>query len=210
MSFGGTQVVARAEPTLFGVQALMECTEGLDGEWRYGPWRVGQLEPRELPAEPDVLVAIAAETGAPALTVFIPDDAVVVHGFGRRSGAWQACLAREAMRGHSQEVGEDFDTAFLAPAAATERAVAWAEEAGLPANPAALQELFRLERAERTADDLVPRLFAGLGLPERDGLGSLWGASPPLSVDALARRSPLDSFLLQEAAPVLKAAGFTR
>ncbi|MDG4864696.1 hypothetical protein P8605_41770, partial [Streptomyces sp. T-3] len=128
MGFWGYYVVGRSARPLAELDALSGVREGLTlNEQRADGWQIWEA------AVPEVgsMSRVAEETGAPALFGFVMDsDCVAVEAAGPESGAWNACLAREAMAGYLSADGKEPDDLFLPPRDAAERAVAWAAEAG--------------------------------------------------------------------------------
>jgi hypothetical protein len=108
--------------------------------------------------------ALAQETGAPALFGYVMDsDCVAVEAAAPDSGAWTACLGRDAMAGYLGEDGLSVDDYFLEPHDAAERAVAWAAEAGQEIAAERLIDVLTAD-ADPLAENLFFRLLDRLGV----------------------------------------------
>ncbi|CCK25662.1 hypothetical protein BN159_1283 [Streptomyces davaonensis JCM 4913] len=129
-----------------------------------GDWQVW-----EHPAEPDIeaddlAVALAEETGKPALVGFVMDsDCVVIEAADSSNGAWTACLSPKAMARYLAEDGQQLEDWMLTPERATENAVIWARLTGRQVATAPLAEIFQKE-ADPFAEDLFFTLLRNLSL----------------------------------------------
>ena len=123
--------------------------------WRAtdGKWQILQAGMSE---DPDG--SITAETGAPALVVHVVDsDFAVVLADSPGNLTWQCTLSPKTARAYDlpeRWIGEPDDV--------TPRAVAWAEEAGLQPDPAAVRTALVAE-CDPFAEDLVFDLAMALG-----------------------------------------------
>ncbi|NBE52694.1 hypothetical protein [Streptomyces boluensis] len=165
MGFWGYYVVGHGSRPLAELDALSGVRDGLAlHERRADGWQIWET------GVPDVgsMAKLAEDSGAPALFGFVMDSAcVAVEAAGPVSGAWNACLARDAMAGFLAADGKEPDDLFLPPQDAAERAAAWAEEAGR--TPAAVNDLVSVLRApaEPSAELLFFRFLERLGLPRQ-------------------------------------------
>ncbi|MFJ8359752.1 hypothetical protein [Streptomyces sp. NPDC093984] len=131
----------------------------LSGDWQL--W--------EHPAEPaieadDFAVALAEETGKPALVGFVMDsDCVVIEAADVAHGNWTACLSPEAMGRYLAEDGQRLEDWMLAPEQAAAHTAEWARLAGRAVATAPLVELFQRE-ADPFAEDLFFTLLESLNL----------------------------------------------
>lgn len=165
MGFWGYYVVGRAGRPLGELDALGEARAGLAlHERRADGWQIWEAEVPDMGS----MAKLAQDSGAPALFGFVMDSAcVAVEAAGPESGAWNACLAPDAMAGFLAADGKEPDDLFLPPQDAAERAAAWAEEAGCtPAAPADLVKVLTAP-AEPSAELLFFHLFLRLGLPRQ-------------------------------------------
>ncbi|RFU87465.1 hypothetical protein DY218_06490 [Streptomyces triticagri] len=162
MGFWGYYVVGRSERPLAELDALSAVRDGIAlHEQRAGGWQIWEA------AVPDVgsMSKLAQETGAPALFGFVMDsECVAVEAAGPESGAWNACLDREAMSGYLSAEGKEPDDLFLPAADAAERAAGWSAEAGLTADPTRLTTVLT-SPADPSAELLFFRFLDHLGLP---------------------------------------------
>ncbi|MFM9369485.1 hypothetical protein [Streptomyces sp. Da 82-17] len=165
MGFWGYYVVGHGERPLAELGGLGGVRDGLAlHESRAEGWQIWEA------SVPDVgsMDRLAADSGAPALFGFVMDSAcVAVEAAGPESGAWNACLAPDAMAAFLAAEGKEPDDLFLPPRDAAERAVAWAEEAGRA--PASAEDLAKVLRApaEPSAELLFFRFLERLGLPRQ-------------------------------------------
>ncbi|MFC7307334.1 hypothetical protein ACFQVC_24300 [Streptomyces monticola] len=163
MGFWGYYIVARSDRQLADLDALSGVREGLSlHERRPGGWQIWEA------AVPEVgsMSKLAQDTGAPALFGFVMNsECVAVEAAGPESGAWNACLARDAMAGFLAGDDKEPDDLFLPPRDAAERAVDWAQEAGCV--PAAAADLVAVLTgpAEPSAELLFFRFLDRLGIP---------------------------------------------
>ncbi|MET8801989.1 hypothetical protein [Streptomyces sp. NPDC004546] len=164
MGYWGYFVVAESASPLGGL-ACTRATPGLTLNRRLsGDWQVW-----EHPAEPeieadDLALALAEETGKPALVGFVMDsDCVVIEAADSSNGAWTACLSPKAMAGYLADDGQRPEDWMLAPNQAAEHAVTWARLTGHQVANAPLVEIFQKE-ADPFAEDLFFALLGSLGL----------------------------------------------
>lgn len=153
MGYTGRIVVARSERPLSELTAL-QGTGVLDESAHPGGWRTAQLD-GDLP---DALPLLVAETGWPAVTAFILDsDVADVEASAPAGGHWHVYLHRKkAAEYGAPELAHSADeVAGLASA--------WAGEAGLRADGAAVRAVLEAENvfAEETFDELL----VALGIP---------------------------------------------
>ncbi|WP_406865091.1 hypothetical protein ABZO31_33470 [Streptomyces sp. HUAS MG47] len=153
MGFSGSFIVARAGHALAELGALraLDCESLWWGQ--DGAWQILQVCPV---ADPDP--SIIRETGAFLLVAHVVDsDFATVQGAGPDGLSWQCVLSPEMARdygvpgdwiGDSAEVGE--------------RAVAWAQRAGLQPDSGALAAALAAE-CDPLAEDLVFALVHALG-----------------------------------------------
>jgi hypothetical protein len=130
MGHWGYFVVGRGESPPDGGTVRTLAPDG----WRV--WEYGSPD-----ADVGSMNALAARTGAPALFGYVMDGAcVVVEAAAPASGGWTTCLGRQAAARllGLDEQGLSLEDYFLTPFDAAGRAVAWAAEAGHPADPDAL------------------------------------------------------------------------
>ncbi|MFD7707446.1 hypothetical protein [Streptomyces sp. NPDC059786] len=110
---------------------------------------------------------LARETAAPALFGYVMDsDCVALEAAAPESGAWTACLGRDAMAGYlggGDPDGLGVDDYFLEPPDAAERAAAWAAEAGHRVAPDVLLPVLTAD-PEPLAENLFFRLLDRLGV----------------------------------------------
>ncbi|MDQ8704206.1 hypothetical protein RCO28_17175 [Streptomyces sp. LHD-70] len=165
MGFWGYYVVGHGERPLAELDALGGVREGLAlHERRADDWQIWEA------SVPDVgsMVKLAEDSGEPALFGFVMDSAcVAVEAAGPRSGAWNACLARDGMASFLAAEGKEPDDLFLPPQDAAERAAAWAAEAGR--QPAPVADLVKVLQApaDPSAELLFFRFLERLGLPRQ-------------------------------------------
>lgn len=207
----GSFVVARTTGSLLDLVTVMEHSEGLYSESRYGPWRVGLFLVPDLECvDPVFQTNLAAETGAPALSAYVLDsDTAFVEAWNESNGFWRACLARDGAASYVTDPVE-FEAEFLSAEAAAEHAIAWARDGGLTPDAAALGELFALGRADPFADDLVLDLVKHLGVQAADPDDTRSTAPDPSLIRGVVGRHPLDALVHEHAIPVMTPAGFTR
>ncbi|MGV9937517.1 hypothetical protein ACWDY4_44705 [Streptomyces olivaceoviridis] len=129
-----------------------------------GNWQVWE-HPAEADIEADDLaLALAEETGKPALVGFVMDsDCVVIEAADSGNGAWTACLSPKAMAGYLAEDGQQLEDWMLTPEQAAEHAVTWARSAGRQVALAPLVEIFQKE-ANPFAEELFFTLLGRLSL----------------------------------------------
>ncbi|WP_415952520.1 hypothetical protein [Streptomyces sp. KLOTTS4A1] len=163
MGFWGYYVVGRAERPLAEYAAFEGVRDGLAlHEQRPDGWQVWEASVPELGS----MAALAGQTGAPALFGFVMDSAcVAVEAAGPESGAWNACLAREAMAAFLAADGKEPDDLFLPARDAAERATAWAAEAGYTVPTADITAALTAP-AEPSAELLFFRFLEKLGIPD--------------------------------------------
>ncbi|MFP3988371.1 hypothetical protein U9R90_12830 [Streptomyces sp. E11-3] len=163
MGFWGYYVVGRSDRPLAELAALSAVSEGLTlNERRADGWQIWEATVPEVGS----MSSLARETGAPALFGFVMDsECVAVEAAGPESGAWNACLDREAMAGYLSGDGKEPDDLFLPARDAAERAVAWAAEAGHRATAEELTDVLTAP-AEPSAELLFFRFLERLGVPE--------------------------------------------
>ncbi|SOD84264.1 hypothetical protein [Streptomyces sp. Ag109_G2-15] len=164
MGYWGYFAVAESASPLGG----LACTRAIPGltlnRRLSGDWQVW-----EHPAEPDIeaddlALALAEETGKPALVGFVMDsDCVVIEAADSTNGAWTACLSPKAMAGYLAEDGQQLEDWMLAPEQAAEHAVNWARLTGRQVAMAPLVEVFQKE-ADPFAEDLFFTLLGSLSL----------------------------------------------
>ncbi|MFT3873147.1 MAG: hypothetical protein QM714_10945 [Nocardioides sp.] len=154
------------------------------GHQTYGAgWQLGVFNGEDLLPERDVLLSELVEvTGAPALWGFVVDsDFVDLVMLGQRSGRVHVFLGPESAEifmdefglvgdesdeaGPDLEEGEyvDLEEQFPDQVDATSKALAWAHEAGLSADAAAVAAVFTQE-ADPLAEDLMLDLLDALGI----------------------------------------------
>ncbi|WP_327353899.1 hypothetical protein [Streptomyces sp. NBC_01304] len=162
MGFWGYYVVGRSARPLAELAALSGVRDGLTlHEQRADGWQIWEATVPEVGS----MTKVADETGAPALFGFVMDsDCVAVEAAGPESGAWNACLAREAMAGYLGADGKEPDDLFLPPRDAAERAVGWAAEAGRVADVEQVEQVLNAP-AEPSAELLFFRFLERLGIP---------------------------------------------
>ena len=164
MGYWGYFVVAESASPL----GDLACTRAIPGMMQNrrlsGDWQVW-----EHPAEPDIgaddlAVALAEETGKPALVGFVMDsDCLVIEAADSSNGAWTACLSPKAMEGYLAENGQQLEDWMLTPEHAAEHAVNWARLTGRQVAKAPLVEIFQKE-ADSFAEDLFFTLLGSLSL----------------------------------------------
>lgn len=150
MGYTGRIVVARSDRPLSELTALRGAGV-LDESAHPGGWRSAQLA-GDLS---DALRILVAETGWPAVTAFIIfSDVADVEGSTPSGGQWHVYLHREkAAEYGAPELAHTTDEV-------TGLALAWAVEAGLPADGAAVRAALEAENvfAEETFDELLVAL----------------------------------------------------
>ncbi|NGO81227.1 hypothetical protein G6045_37025 [Streptomyces sp. YC504] len=163
MGFWGYYVVGRAERPLAECAAFEDVRDGLSlHEQRPGGWQVWEASVPEIGS----MAALARETGAPALFGFVMDSScVAVEAAAPQSGAWNACLARDAMAEFLAADGKEPDDLFLPAQDAAERAAAWAAEAGHTVRAADVTAVLNAP-ADPSAELLFFRFLERLGIPE--------------------------------------------
>jgi len=165
MGFWGYYVVGNGGRPLAELDALAPVRDGIAlHEQRADGWQIWEA------SAPDVgsMGKLAQDSGAPALFGFVMDSAcVAVEAAGPESGAWNACLAPEAMATFLATEGKEPDDLFLPSQDAAERAAAWALEAGR--TPAPVKDLVRVltAPADPSAELLFFRFIERLGLPRQ-------------------------------------------
>jgi hypothetical protein len=168
MGYWGYYVVGRGErplaelDALAGAEGMALLTTADDG------WQVWEYPNQDGTGDVGNMLALARETGAPALFGYVMDSAcVVVEAAAPESGGWTTCLARGAMAGYlGADGGLTVEDYFLEPRDAAERAVAWAAEAGRTVTPERLEEVLATEPdpAAPLAENLLFRLLDRLGV----------------------------------------------
>jgi hypothetical protein len=168
MGYWGYYVVGRAGrpldrfDALTGVKgAITPYASASDG------WQVWEYPSRD--GEVGNMNDLAEQTGAPALFGYVIDSAcVVLDAAGPDSGAWTTCLARTATADYlgADELGLALEDYFLQPRDAADRAVAWAAEAGHPADADALLDVLAADPGPENAqaEQLFFRLLDRLGV----------------------------------------------
>jgi hypothetical protein len=164
MGYWGYFAVAESVSPL-GDLACTRVIPGLTPNRRLsGDWQVW-----EHPAEPDIeaddlALALAEETGKPALVGFVMDsDCVVIEAADSSNGAWTACLSPKAMAGYLAEGGQQLEDWMLTPDQAATHAATWARLAGRVVETGPLAEVFQKE-ADPFAEDLFFTLLGSLRL----------------------------------------------
>ncbi|KAA0935926.1 hypothetical protein [Streptomyces apricus] len=168
MGYWGYFVVGRSERPLAELGALAGASELTLHQTAADGWQVWEYPNTPGGANGDVgnMNDLAEETGAPALFGYVMDsDCVVVEAAAPDSGAWTACLARDAMAGYlgGNEDGLAVDDFFLEPRDAVVRALAWAAESGRDASEERLLDVFT-SAAEPSAEMLFFRFLDRLGV----------------------------------------------
>ncbi|AZI57863.1 hypothetical protein EH165_06565 [Nakamurella antarctica] len=170
-SFTGSLVICKTDKSLGEIEALTSRDEGLEGTSSLpGGWQLGQYYGEDIEREiADVLVDLVAETGSPAMSGFVWDsECVLVSAYSEQAGLWRACLDREAgTRMLQEECDEDINDMYLPADQAAERAVKWAEEAGLEPIAQDLHDVFHADKGEGQADKLFFDLTFALGIQTR-------------------------------------------
>ncbi|MFI6939438.1 hypothetical protein ACIBI4_09215 [Streptomyces sp. NPDC050418] len=163
MGFWGYYIVGRAERDLAECEVFADVREGLTlHERRPDGWQVWEAGVPEVGS----MAALARETGSPALFGFVMDSAcVAVEAAGPESGAWNACLAREAMAAFLEADGKEPDDLFLPARDAAERAAGWAAEAGYTVQAADIATVLNAP-ADPSAELLFFRFLERVGIPE--------------------------------------------
>ncbi|MEU6235424.1 hypothetical protein [Kitasatospora sp. NPDC047058] len=153
MGFSGTFLVARADRPLTELSALRAVDASPCWSAGDGPWQILQLSPI---AEPDD--SIVTETAAPVLVLHVQDsDFAGVRAVSPGGPVWHCVLSPETARDYDvpeRWIGE--------PDEVTDHAVAWAEEAGLRPDRAAVRAVLEAE-SDPFAEDLVVDLVHALG-----------------------------------------------
>ncbi|MFI6932949.1 hypothetical protein [Streptomyces sp. NPDC050287] len=164
MGYWGYFAVAESASPLGGL-ACTQATPGLTLSRRLsGDWQVW-----EHPAEPgikadDLALALAEETGRPAIVGFVMDsDCVVIEAADSSNGAWTACLGPKAMAGYLAAEGQQLEDWMLTPEQAATHAVNWAHLTGRLVAREPLAEVFQKE-ADPFAEDLFFTLLERLSL----------------------------------------------
>ncbi|MFI7010154.1 hypothetical protein [Streptomyces sp. NPDC050145] len=168
MGYWGYYVVAGSDRPLRELEALAGVREELTLlEERVGGWQVWECPgggDGEQARDVGSMNALAAETGAPALFAYVMDSScAVVEAAAPRSGAWTACLGRDAMTRYIGGDERSLEDYFLPPADAAERAVAWAAECGRDVAAQPLLDVLRAP-AEPSAEELFFRFLDRLGV----------------------------------------------
>lgn len=153
MGFTGSFIVARTGQPVTELWA-MQAADCLPLWWaRDGAWQILKASPG---GDPDG--SIIAETGAPVLVVHVLDsDFATVQAASPSGPTWQSVLSSKMARDYGfpeQWIGD--------PDSVTSQAVAWAEEAGLQPDPAAVRAVLVAE-CDPFAEDLVFALTNALG-----------------------------------------------
>lgn len=168
MGFWGSFMVCRSAAEFEDVEVVFDRVGPPVEELAFGGWRFGQFDGQELEQDADeVMAGLVTLTGAPVVMAYVLDsDAAIIDAASSLDDHWRGCLGRHAMRAASEEVGEDFDTTYLAADDAARRAAMWSHDAGLVGDPATLRRLFAADiAADLFIEGDVLELFAALGLP---------------------------------------------
>jgi hypothetical protein len=129
-----------------------------------GDWQVWEHPGEPVIEADDLALALAEETGNPALVGFVMDsDCVVIEAVDSSNGAWTACLNPKKMARYLAEDGQQLEDWMLAPDQAAEHAVNWARLTGRLVTRGPLVDLFQKE-AEPFAEDLFFTLLETLTL----------------------------------------------
>ncbi|AZI58095.1 hypothetical protein EH165_08030 [Nakamurella antarctica] len=170
-SFTGSLVICKTAKSLDEVEALTSRDEGLEGTSLLpGGWQLGQYYGEDIEREiADVLVDLVAETGSPALSGFVWDsECVLVSAYSEQTGLWRACLDHEAgTQMLQEECDEDINDMYLPADQAAERALKWAQEAGLTPIAQDLHDVFHADKGEGQANKLFYDLTFALGIQTR-------------------------------------------
>lgn len=210
MGFWGSLVLCQSNAELGEIEAIVSRDESVTEIARPGgAWRIGQGEDIALIDDAAAFLGeLVAECGAPALLGYVLDsDCVDVVALGTQSGLWRSCLDRTAMQAYAD--GEPLDASILLPAPAAERAAQWALEAGLQPNLPALRNVFSSSGDELFAEALFFELVDALGTAKAPAPTQPQPAEPS-SRSSKASSNPLDAFVRDYAADLLKSAGFTK
>ena len=154
MGFSGSFIVARAvRPVteLAGMQSVgcVPCWWARDGEWQIL---------QACPGGDSAFAIVLGQTGAPVLVADVIDsDFASVEAASPQGLSWHCALSPKMARGYNMP--EEW---IGAPAEVAERAEAWAREAGLQPDPAALRTALEAE-CDPLAEDLVLALVHALG-----------------------------------------------
>lgn len=169
MGFSGSLVLCRSSVGFEELAAVWSRDQGLVWSKLLGDgWRIGQwLGSGFADDAPEMLAALVAETGRPAMTGYVVDsDCVDVYGLGLATPRWRACLAREAMAGYLDEDEIELEQMFPDASTAAQQAAAWAREAQLVPDEEGLASLFARQEADLFAEDLFFDLVIHLGVPD--------------------------------------------
>ncbi|MFF0295983.1 hypothetical protein ACFYST_20910 [Kitasatospora sp. NPDC004614] len=154
MGFSGSFVVARVDRPLNELASVRAAGAPLYWLATDGAWQILQMHTDD--KTPD---AIVAETGGPVLEMHVHDsDLAWVEAKGLADLGWRGVLSPEMARDHQVPewwIGE--------PDEVGRKAVAWAEEAGLRPDPAAVRAALVAE-SDPFAEDLIFALVKAMGL----------------------------------------------
>ncbi|MCM1972618.1 MULTISPECIES: hypothetical protein [Streptomyces] len=163
MGYWGYYVVGRADRPLAELAALSGAPGMTLRQETPGGWQIWEYPGGE--GDVGNMLELAHQTGEPALFGYVMDsECAVIEAAGPESGAWAACIGREAMA-RRLGAGEDvsLDDYFLQPRDAAERAVAWAAEAGHTVTAEALLGVFDTD-PDSLAENHFFQLLDGLGV----------------------------------------------
>lgn len=201
MGFWGSEILARSKRPLDELDAITSRDQGIEEIVRFADdWQWTQVSGEAIVNDAEgMLRDLVRETGSPALTGYVLDsDCIDLVGWAPQSGLWRACLSRSAMAGYLADEAQSLDSVYLPPAQAAERALNWAQEAGLTPDRVALRELFRQD------DDayLLTGFCAAVGIRRPE---------PPVpQFTAGTVEARLAEFVDEFVAPRLLAAGWER
>ncbi|MBD2833512.1 hypothetical protein RKD45_004312 [Streptomyces griseus] len=168
VGFWGCYLVGRSGEPLIGHPALRDARERLTlREYRADGWQVWSH-----PTDSSLgsMTALADAARAPVLLGFVMDGVcVAVEAAAPHSGSWYACLGRTPMAEHLGPDGPTREELFLPPEDAAARAVRWAAETGRGVREGPLLELLRIERPERSGEELFFAFLDRLGIESLSG-----------------------------------------
>jgi hypothetical protein len=164
--FFGAYLVCRTGSAPAGVAAVARWAEylrwarELGGGWRFASYDGDHMQG----CVPQLLAALAAETGAPALYAWVmAGETADLFGHGPRTGDWRGVLSPGAYEMYllPGRTLADLPT----PAQATAAATAWAAEAGLSPDEPEVRAVF--QTADEPTDTQFCSLLGALGIAAR-------------------------------------------